>query len=128
MITIRFGRWLTLVSILGMVLPLSAAERHLATGHVPGEAKHLQTTGNLASETPLRLAIGLPLRNGQTLENLIRDIFSCCLLILMVTIAVISILLLFIKKGKDINNLILIAVIVFVLFCLFLGIISGSFS
>jgi len=66
--------------------------------------------------------------NAYAQENLIRDIFSCCLLILMVTIAVISILLLFIKKGKDINNLILIAVIVFVLFCLFLGIISGSFS
>lgn len=61
-------------------------------------------------------------------ETLIRNIFSYCLLTLLVTIAVISIILLFVKGGKDISRFILIGVPLFVAFCLFLGLISGSFN
>jgi hypothetical protein len=74
MTAVRRFQWLMLVSILGMALPLSAAERQLAPGHVPEIVKHLQPAGDLPAETPLNLAIGLPLRNVQMLESLERDV------------------------------------------------------
>jgi subtilase family serine protease len=63
-----------LVSIPGMAMPLAAADRQLAPGHVPEIVKRLQPAGDLAAETPLNLAIGLPVRNGQTLVTLARDV------------------------------------------------------
>src|ERR1019366_2081560 len=76
MITIRLGQWLGIVSVLGMALPLSAVERPLARGHVPEVVKRLQAAGKLSAETSLNLAIGLPLRNSQTLANLMRDVYD----------------------------------------------------
>lgn len=61
-------------------------------------------------------------------ETLMRNVFSYSLLVLMVVIAILSIVLLFIKEGNHINRFILIVVPVFVAFCLFLGLISGSFN
>ncbi len=76
MTAIRCFQWLSLISILGIATPLSAAERQLAPGHVPEVVKRLQPAGELPAETPLNLAIGLPLRDGQTLENLMRDVYD----------------------------------------------------
>lgn len=61
-------------------------------------------------------------------ETLMRNVFSYALLILMITIAIVSIILLIVKEGNEINKFILIGVPVFVAFCLFLGLISGSFN
>mgnify|MGYP007082186559 CR=1 FL=1 len=61
-------------------------------------------------------------------ETLVRDVFSYFLLILMVLIALVSIVLLFIKEGRAVNRIVLFAVPIFVAYCLFLGLISGSFS
>jgi subtilase family serine protease len=72
----RRFQWLRLVSILGIAMPLSAAERPLAPGHVPEVVKRLQSSGELPAETQLNLAIGLPLRDAQTLESLMRDVYD----------------------------------------------------
>ncbi len=61
-------------------------------------------------------------------ETLVRNVFSYSLLILLIVIAVISIALLFIKEGSEISRVVLIGVPAFVVFCLFLGLISGSFN
>ena len=74
MTALRRFQWLSLVSILGIAMPLSGAARQLAPGHVPEMVKRLQPAGDLPVETPLNLAIGLPLRNGQRLETLARDV------------------------------------------------------
>jgi len=74
MTAVRRFQWLRLVSILGIAMPLSAAQRQLAPGHVPEIVKRLQPAGELPAETPLNLAIGLPLRKGQMLESLARDV------------------------------------------------------
>ena len=76
MSAIRLGQWFGIVSVLGMALPLPAAERPLAPGHVPEVVKHLQAAGTLPAETSLNLAIGLPLRNGQTLAGLMLDVYD----------------------------------------------------
>jgi len=60
----------------GIALPLLATNRQLAPGHVPEVVKHLQPAGDLAAETRLNLAIGLPLRNGQTLGKLMRNLYD----------------------------------------------------
>ncbi len=76
MTVVRRFQWLRLISILGIAMPLSGAERPLAPGHVPEIVKRLQPAGDVPAETPLNLAIGLPLRNGQTLESLARDVYN----------------------------------------------------
>src|SRR5271157_5274613 len=76
MTAVRPLQWLRLISILGIAMPLSAAERPLAPGHVPEVVKRLQPAGELPAETGLNLAIGLPLRNAQSLENLMRDVYD----------------------------------------------------
>jgi hypothetical protein len=63
-----------------------------------------------------------------TQETILRSIFSWILLILMITIAIVSIILLWAKEGKQINKFVLIGVPIFVVYCLFLGLISGSFN
>jgi hypothetical protein len=67
-------QWLKFISILGIAMPLSGAERQLAPGHVPEIVKRLQPAGDLPAETQLNLAIGLPLRDAQTLDSLARDV------------------------------------------------------
>jgi len=57
-------------------MPLCGADRPLAPGHVPAAVKNLQPAGDLPAGTPLNLAIGLPLRNGQMLDNLTRDVYD----------------------------------------------------
>jgi hypothetical protein len=76
MTAFRRFQWLRLISILGIAMPLCAAERPLAPGHVPEIVKRLQPAGDLPAETGLNLAIGLPLRNGQALESQARDVYD----------------------------------------------------
>lgn len=61
-------------------------------------------------------------------ETLVRNIFSYCLLVLLISVAVISVILLTIKEGKDISKVVLISVLILVVLCFFLGLISGSFN
>ncbi len=52
------------------------AEDRQLSGHVPAAVKNLRPAGRLAGSTPMKLAIGLPLRNTQELDNLLRDIYD----------------------------------------------------
>lgn len=45
-------------------------------GHVPAIASQLKAKGDLAAETDLHLAIGLSLRNGEALTNLLQQIYD----------------------------------------------------
>ena len=76
MSTTRSLQWLSVISILGIFVPSAAAERPLAPDHVPKIVKYLAPTGELPAETPLHLAIGLPLRDVQKLEKLTRAVYD----------------------------------------------------
>lgn len=65
---------LTLVSVLGFAAPLPVEGRRLAPGHVPAIVKHINSAAPLRRGTPLRLAIGLPLRHTNELDGLLRNI------------------------------------------------------
>ena len=60
------------------IYPGIAAERQVLHGHVPAAVArfNLQPTGQLPATKSLHLAIGLPLRNGATLTNLLRDLYD----------------------------------------------------
>jgi uncharacterized repeat protein (TIGR03803 family) len=68
--------WLV-VSIFSLAfLPAHAAERQVLSVHLPAVATNLPPIGRLPGSTNLDLAIGLPLRNQQTLSNLLQQIYS----------------------------------------------------
>jgi uncharacterized repeat protein (TIGR01451 family) len=56
----------------------SAQEMKTLSGHVPAAIshRHLKAAGELAHETSLNLAIGLPLRNAGALSNLLAQIYD----------------------------------------------------
>ncbi len=56
-------------------LPIHAAQQVLK-GHVPRMSKRLAPIGRLESDARLDLAIGLPLRNQETLTNLLHDLYQ----------------------------------------------------
>jgi len=62
----------------GAVVSSRAADAGMKTlhGHVPAIVSHLQAKGNLPAETNLNLAIGLPVRNGEALTNLLQQIYD----------------------------------------------------
>jgi hypothetical protein len=45
-------------------------------GHVPDVVAHSQPLSDLAAQTPLRLAVGLPLRNQTVLTNLLKGLYD----------------------------------------------------
>ena len=45
-------------------------------GHVPAASALSQATGRLQGETNLNLAIGLPLRNQEALDNLLQQLYD----------------------------------------------------
>jgi hypothetical protein len=53
-----------------------AAPRERLAGHVPDVVAGLQSSGRLPGGTQLKLAIGLPLRNQQALNNLIHALYD----------------------------------------------------
>jgi hypothetical protein len=65
-----------LLSVLGLVISLSAANRPLAPGHVPRVTKWLEPTGDLPAATPLHLAIGLPVRDPRSLSNFLANLYD----------------------------------------------------
>jgi xanthomonalisin len=68
--------WLV-VSIFSLAfLPAHAAERQVLSVHLPAVATNLPPIGRLPGSTNLDLAIGFPLRNQQTLSNLLQQIYS----------------------------------------------------
>lgn len=70
------GFWFLAAALLLLVAPHStrAAERQILKGHIPTAATVRE--GPLPDSTPLRLAIGLPLRNQPELEELLRELYD----------------------------------------------------
>jgi len=62
----------------GAVFPGMAAERQVLHGHVPSALArfNLQPAGRLPVTKNLQLAVGLPLRNQQALDDLLRQIYD----------------------------------------------------
>jgi uncharacterized repeat protein (TIGR01451 family) len=74
--SVRFSWWRAVGAII-LCLPSAAlAERQLLHGHVPAAAARLQTVGNLEESKPLEVLIGLPLRNRETLTNLLHGLYN----------------------------------------------------
>jgi len=61
---------------LGFVSRAGAQTIRRLTGHVPPAAANLAPTGRVAAETPMRLSIGLPLRNREALANLLQALYD----------------------------------------------------
>jgi len=70
--------WLPLLLLAGVVFgtPVRAAGVQVLRGHVPAAVARLQPTGSLPGTTNLDLAIGLPLRNKEGLNNLLQQIYD----------------------------------------------------
>ncbi len=70
--------WLALLAILycASASLAQAADSKLLRGHVPAPLAGLQALGHFDSTTNLQLAIGLPLRNQQTLTNFLRELYD----------------------------------------------------
>jgi len=68
---------LTALWLLGAVFSSFAAEpRQFLHGHVPGAVAHLTPLGLLPATNQIHLAIGLPLRNEEALNQLLREIYD----------------------------------------------------
>jgi subtilase family serine protease len=63
-----------MVALLLVAAPSRAGERRILRTQVPEAAAHSQSLGRLPATSRLRLAIGLPLRNQDTLTNLIQQL------------------------------------------------------
>ena len=53
-----------------------SVQRQVLSGHVPKITKHLSSQGRLDPNAHLALAIGLPLRHGKQLTNLLADVYN----------------------------------------------------
>jgi uncharacterized repeat protein (TIGR03803 family) len=84
---LRAGRWFSkaimapasgAMLLLALNSPSLAAERQVLRGHVPEAVArlNLQPVGRLPSTNRLRLAIGLPLRNTNALNQLLQDMYD----------------------------------------------------
>jgi hypothetical protein len=67
---------LILALVCGLAARAGAQSFRKLTGHVPAATANLVATGRLAAETKMRLSIGLPLRNGEALTNLLRQLYD----------------------------------------------------
>jgi uncharacterized repeat protein (TIGR03803 family) len=65
-----------IIAMIFLLQPGQAAERQALHGHVPAVVAHLQSTGRLPGTTNLNLAIALPLRNKEGLQNLLQQIYD----------------------------------------------------
>ena len=59
-----------------LTTPAHAAERQTLRGHVPAAVARLAPVGQLPGSQRMNLAIGLPLRNQETLTNLLHDLYD----------------------------------------------------
>ncbi len=67
---------LGLLLLAGGAHPVLAAGRQALPGHIPAVVSRLQPLGRLSGTNHLQLAIGLPLRNEQALDDLLREIYD----------------------------------------------------
>src|SRR5271165_6568876 len=67
---------LTVAAVLLPILSGWAEELRTLSGHVPAAVKGLQPLGGLPAGRPLRLAIGLPLRNRPALSNFLQRLYD----------------------------------------------------
>jgi hypothetical protein len=70
------GAWLLLVAGLSSISSFGAEPRHILSGQVPAAVAHLTPLGLLPATNQLYLAIGLPLRNEDELNQLLREIYD----------------------------------------------------
>jgi len=61
---------------LAVAAPCRAADRQVLHGHVPQMVSQLAPVGRLAATQRLHIAIGLPLRNQQSLNELLRQLYD----------------------------------------------------
>ena len=66
------------VSVVAALLATRAAAQPMQTlrGHVPGAIANLKPVGAVPADTPIDLVIGLPLRNEEKLNALLRDLYD----------------------------------------------------
>src|SRR5579862_3442586 len=65
-----------LISLLPVVAHAQAPKQQFLQGHVPQAVHSLPSLGNLPGTNFLNLAIGLPLRNQATLNDLLKQIYD----------------------------------------------------
>jgi hypothetical protein len=73
------GKLVAAASVAGLLpftTPAQSAAMQILPGHVPAAVARLQPVENLAGSQRLNLAIGLPLRNGEALTNLLQQIYD----------------------------------------------------
>jgi hypothetical protein len=56
--------------------PATAQERRILNGHAPAVAQHLVPQGRLAETQPMRLAIGVPLRDPHGLSQFLQQLYD----------------------------------------------------
>jgi uncharacterized repeat protein (TIGR01451 family) len=75
-----FARSFPLLFAIGAIMlfipPSALAQRQLLHGHVPAAAAQSRPVGELDRIKPLEVLIGLPLRNQETLTNLLHDLYD----------------------------------------------------
>ena len=67
---------LGLMLLFGLFYSVIAADRQFLPGHVPPAVAQLKALGRLPETNNLELAIGLPLRNGAELSELLRQLYD----------------------------------------------------
>ncbi len=68
----RFATWAAILLL--SVASVQAAGRQLLPGHVPEAVAASKAAGPVPPATPIRLAVGLPLRNQDELEKLLKQL------------------------------------------------------
>jgi subtilase family serine protease len=71
-----FRGWFAIGAILLCLAPAALGQRQFLHGHVPAAATQLQPLGRLDGSKPMEVLIGLPLRNRETLTNLLNDLYN----------------------------------------------------
>ncbi|HEY3915230.1 MAG TPA: protease pro-enzyme activation domain-containing protein [Verrucomicrobiae bacterium] len=72
--SLRFGGFLAALFL--CAFQSAQAERQFLHGHIPPVVSQLQPQGNLAESNHLKLMIGLPLRNQDSLSLLLHDLYD----------------------------------------------------
>jgi subtilase family serine protease len=73
---ILLGAFLLSVFVVSFASAFAGAQTQVLHGHVPKVTRNLSPEGRLDANRQLHLAIGLPLRNGEQLTNLLEDVYN----------------------------------------------------
>ena len=74
--SLRFEGFLAAIFLFLCAVQSAQAERQYLHGHIPPVVSQLQPQGNLEESNHLKLMIGLPLRNQDTLNSLLHDLYD----------------------------------------------------